>query len=231
MSEIEAAKIAVRLDRLPRSWTIFRIVTLVSLAGGFEFYELFLTGYIAPQMARSQMFSATSIGVFAGLKSISVAGIGTFVFCTFAGMWAGVLIFSQFADWYGRRTVLTWSLIWYLGCSTIMAFQHSGQQIDIWRFLAGLGFSVQLVAIDAYICEIVPMAERGRAFALNQFITFCVVPIVALLAWRLQFRQPWGWDGWRWVIMTGSLGMVAIWAIRAAIPESPRWLALPSLAA
>jgi putative MFS transporter len=32
-------------------------------------------------------------------------------------------------------------------------------------------------------------------------------------------------DGWRWVVVLGSVGAVAVWPLRMFIPESPRWLA------
>src|SRR6202012_1633470 len=36
--------------------------------------------------------------------------------------------------------------------------------------------------------------------------------------------SPFGWDGWRWVVMIGSIGALFVWFIRRAVPESPRWL-------
>jgi putative MFS transporter len=226
MSELDSARIAARLDRLPPSRTIWTIVLLISLGGVFEFYDLFFTGYVAPGMIRSGLFTPASLGIFAGLRSIAVAGFGTFVFCTFAGLWVGVVLFSQVADRAGRRVVFTWSLVWYMVCTAIMAFQTSGERPNIWRFIAGIGFGVQLVTIDTFISEIIPRAERGRAFSINQFVTFAAVPLVALLAWLLVPQRPGGFDGWRWVVLTGSVGAVLVWLLRRGIPESPRWLAL-----
>ncbi|HZX70406.1 MAG TPA: MFS transporter [Rhodanobacter sp.] len=225
MSEIESSRIAARLDRLPPSRTVWTIIILISLGGVFEFYDLFFTGYVAPGMIKSGLFSAQSLGFFASLDSIKVAGFGTFVFSTFAGLWAGVVLLGHLPDRYGRRPVFTWSLIWYVLCTAIMAFQQTGELLNVWRFVAGVGFAVQLVTIDTYISELIPSAERGRAFAINQFITFCVVPVVALLAWLLVPIAPLGLDGWRWVVLIGSVGAGAVWLLIRRIPESPRWLA------
>lgn len=226
MSEIESSRIAARLDRLPPSRTVWTIIILISLGGVFEFYDLFFTGYVAPGMIKSGLFSPQSLGFFASLDSIKVAGFGTFVFSTFAGLWAGVVLLGHLPDRYGRRPVFTWSLIWYVLCTAIMAFQQTGELLNVWRFVAGVGFAVQLVTIDTYISELIPSAERGRAFAINQFITFCVVPVVALLAWLLVPIAPLGLDGWRWVVLIGSIGAGAVWLLIRRIPESPRWLAL-----
>ena len=60
-----------------------------------------------------------------------------------------------------------------------------------------LGIGVELVTIDTYIAELVPMRLRGRAFAFNQCVMFCVVPVVAFLSYMLVPLTPLGWDGWR----------------------------------
>jgi MFS transporter, putative metabolite:H+ symporter len=218
-------EIAARLDRLPPSWFVWRMIVLISLGGVFEFYDLFFTGYVAPGMIKSGLFTPASLGPFAALDVIAVAGFGTFVFATFAGLWVGALLLGQVADRMGRRTIFVWSLVWYMVCSAIMAFQTSGFALDIWRFIAGIGLGIELVTIDAYIAELIPRGERGRAFSTNQFITYMAVPLVAFLAWRLVPLQPLGLDGWRWVVLIGSVGAVVVFILQLGIPESPRWLA------
>jgi putative MFS transporter len=222
----DAGTIAARLDRLPASRTVWKLVLLISVGGVFEFYDLFFTAYVAPAMVASGMFAPASLGVFARLRVLAISGVGTFVFCTFLGLWVGILLLSQVADRLGRRSAFTWSLVWYAAGTAVMAFQHSGEALDVWRFIAGIGIGVQLVTIDAYISEIIPPQQRGRAFAFNQVITFAVVPIAALCAWLLTPRRVFGVEGWRCVVLIGSSGALLVWLLRGAIPESPRWLAL-----
>ncbi len=225
LSGATPAQIAARLDRLPASRAVWSIVALISLGAVFEFYDLFFTAYVAPGMVGSGLFTPESLGIFGALKSIEVAGVGTFVFSTFAGLWAGVVALGRAADVFGRKSVFTASLLWYVSCTAIMAFQTTGQSLNLWRFAAGVGFGVQLVTIDTYIVEIMPRRLRGRAFCLNQCIAFCIVPVVALLAWLLVPLRPFGFEGWRWVVLFGSAGAIVVWLLRAGIPESPRWLA------
>jgi len=66
---------------------------------------------------------------------------------------------------------------------------------------------------------------RGRAFAYANIIQFAAIPVVALLGWLLVPRTILGLDGWRFVVMAGSVGAVLAWFVRARLPESPRWLA------
>ena len=220
------ASIAARLDRLPSSRTLWTIVLLISAGGVFEYYDLFFTAYVAPGMVRSGLFTPASLGWFATLVPIGVAGFGTFVFATFAGLWCGVVALGAVADRLGRKRVFVGSLLWYVVCTTIMALQRTGAAIDLWRFVAGVGFGVQLVTIDAYVSEFVPARYRGRAFSLNQVVSFTAVPFVALLAWLLVPQRIHGVDGWRIVVLIGSVGALAVLAMSRWIPESPRWLAI-----
>ena len=57
MSIEKSAEIAARFDRLPPSRTVWSIVILLSLGGVFEFYDLFFTGYVAPGMVHSGLFT------------------------------------------------------------------------------------------------------------------------------------------------------------------------------
>ncbi|HQT73420.1 MAG: MFS transporter [Acidiphilium sp. 37-67-22] len=225
MQDRTAATIAARLDRLPPSRAVWTIIVLISLGGIFEFYDLFFTGYVAPGMVGEGLFKPESLGFLSGLSVLKVAGFGTFVFATFAGLWVGALLFGQIADRFGRRAVFTGALVWYMVCTAIMAFQTSGLALDAWRFIAGIGIGVELVTIDTFISEIIPRGERGRAFAVNQFITFLVVPLIAFLAYAMKGSKPFGLDYWRVLILIGSVGAVVVFALQRGIPESPRWLA------
>ena len=101
--EATAAEVSARLDRLPSSRTVWTIVLLISLGCVFEFYDLFFTAYVAPGMIASGLFTEKSLGVFASLEIIRVAGFGTFVFSTFAGLWFGVVVLGRAADRFGRQ--------------------------------------------------------------------------------------------------------------------------------
>lgn len=218
MSTERAAAISARLDRLPATRFVWKLVFLLSLGGCFEYYDLFFTAYIGPGLVRSGIFSSTSASFF------GFSGLASFVAATFVGLLIGTLAFGFAADRSGRRMIFTCSLLWYSVATIVMAFQHSAARILVWRIAAGIGIGVELVTIDAYIAELVPKELRGSAFAFNQVVQFCTVPFVALVAWLLVPLHPMGLDGWRWVVLIGAAGAVFVWAIRREVPESPRWL-------
>jgi MFS transporter, putative metabolite:H+ symporter len=214
--ERRAAAILARLDRLPGTRHVWRLIMLLSLGGMFEFYDLFMTAYVVPGLMKSGLLANVGVNIF--------TGPALFVAATFTGLFIGTFAFGYVADKYGRRTIFTYSMLWYSAATLVMAFQDSGLGVSLWRLIAGIGIGVELVTIDTYLSELVPKSMRGRAFAFNQAVQFSVVPIVAFIAYRLVPISPFGFDGWRWVVLIGSVGALFVWFVRRALPESPRWL-------
>ena len=212
-----AGEIIARLERLPPSRAVWSLVVLLSLGGAFEFYDLMMTAYISPVLAKAGVFH--KVGLF-GLPDQA-----SFVAATFLGLFVGTLGVSRIADRFGRRSIFILSLLWYTAAAVVMALQTTAPGIDLWRLVAGVGIGVELVTIDAYIAELVPKRIRGRAFAVNQSIQFLAVPTVALAAWKLGPETIAGVAGWRLVILLGAVAAVGVWFIQLRLPESPRWLA------
>jgi MFS transporter, putative metabolite:H+ symporter len=214
-----ALQIAARLDRLPSSPYLWRLVVLLSLGAFFEVYDLLMTGYVSPGLIRAGVFSEEH-GSLLGLSDQA-----TFASVTFAGLLLGTLLFGSVADRLGRRKVFTFALLWYALATAVMAAQSSASGIFLFRFIAGLGVGIEMVTIDTFIAELVPRQFRGRAFAVNQGLMFLSVPTVAFLSWSLTPLAPLGIAGWRWVVGFPVLAALFVWWIQQQLPESPRWLA------
>jgi putative MFS transporter len=214
-----AAEITARLDRLPMTRHMWMLVLLISLGGWFDTYAIFLTGSIAPGMFADKIFTPTTVSLF------GFTGLASFIAALFTGLFIGTMFFTQAADRFGRRTVFTYSLVWYCIATLVMAFQYTPGGINLWRMIAGIGIGVELVTVDTFISELVPKRARGKTFAIQQSIGFIPVPLVALLAWLLNPTAPFGLSGWRWVVIIGSVGAIIVWFVRLKLPESPRWLA------
>ena len=214
-----AAMITARLDRLPATRHMWILVLLLSLGSCFEIYDLFFTAYVAPALFKAHIFTATTVSFF------GMTGLASFIAALFLGLFVGTIVFSYVADRYGRRRIFIFSLLWYSAATAILAFQSTANAINFWRFIGGIGIGVELVTIDAYLSELMPRTIRGKAFAFQQGIGQIAVPLVAFLAWILVPIAPFGLDGWRWVVLIGSVGAVFVWFLRLGLPESPRWLA------
>lgn len=219
MKAADASSIAGRLERLPATRGFWRRITFLSLGGFFEFYDLFLAAYVAPGLVKSGILTATTPGLF------GTTGVAGFVAAFFLGLFVGTAIFGFVADRMGRRTIFTVSLLWYAAASVVMAFQQDAFGLNLWRFICGIGIGIELVTIDTYIAELSPPKMRGRAFAYSNIIQFAALPVVAFLGWLLVPHSLFGIDGWRFVVVAGSVGAVLAWFVRRHLPESPRWLA------
>ncbi|WP_027798413.1 MFS transporter [Paraburkholderia dilworthii] len=207
-----------RLDRLPATPYLWKLVALLGIGFFFEAYDILYAAYIAPAMVRSGVFTM-STGSWFGLS-----GVAAFISSLFAGLFVGTMFCGFLADKFGRRAIFTYSLLVYAISTAFIAFQDTAAGMNFWRFVAGTGLGVEMVTIGAYVSEFVPRTVRGRAFALVQAIGFLAVPGAAFLALWLVPLAPLGLEGWRWVVLAGGIGAIFAWFLRRALPESPRWL-------
>ena len=167
------------------------------------------------------------VGIFhkGGGGLFGLPDLATFAFATFGGLFAGAFIFSHLLDRLGRRGIFTWSLVWYALASAAMVLQHDAASVCLWRFIAAIGVGAEIVAVDAYLSELMPSRMRGRAFAISKAIQYCAVPLAGLLAALLVKKAIFHIDGWRVIGLVPILGAILIWWVRQGLPESPRWLA------
>lgn len=215
----DVAQIAARIDRLPASASVWRLVGLLALGGFFELYDLFQTAYISPGLIADGIFAQGSDGAF------GMSDQAAFAAATFLGLFVGAALLSPFADRFGRRLVFTLALVWYTAATVAMGLQSTATGVIVLRFLVGIGLGIELVTIDTYLSELVPRHMRGAAFAFAFFVQFLAVPAVALSAWLLVPHAPLGVSGWRWVVLLSGVFALAIWWLRSRLPESARWLA------
>ena len=212
-------EISSRIDRLPATRTIWIYSALLGLGFFFELYDLFLSGYVAPGLVKAGILTPTTPGLF------GTTGVAGFIAALFAGLFVGTIACGFLADKFGRRSIFTYSLLWYTAANIVLAFQETAFWLDFWRFLSGVGIGLEMVTVGTYLSELAPKNVRGQAFACCQAIGFCCVPMVAFLAWLLIPIAPLGVDGWRWIVLIGADAAIFVWFIRRALPESPRWLA------
>ncbi|CAE6719667.1 hypothetical protein R69927_05056 [Paraburkholderia domus] len=127
---LDAGSISARLDRLPATRSIWKLVVLLSLGFFFELYDLLYSGYVAPGLVKSGLLTATTHGLFGS------TGVASLIAALFSGLFIGTIACGFLADRFGRRAVFTYSLLWYTAANVVMAFQDTATGLNFWRFVA-----------------------------------------------------------------------------------------------
>ena len=146
-----------------------------------------------------------------------VAGIGTFVVALFAGLFVGTIFFGYVADRYGRRTVFTFSLLWYSvshGDHGVPDHRLRRRSLALHRrhrHRRGAGDYRHLRLRAGARTHARPRLRLSTSSSSSS-----LVPVVAFLAYLLVPAAPFGFDGWRWVVLIGSAGAIVVWCIRLA---------------
>ena len=214
-----ANTVSARLDRLPSARPLWVWVAKLSFGGFFEIYELALTSLLAPALIAAGIFHKGKAGLF-GLPDLA-----TFAAATFAGLFVGALLFSAVADRLGRRPIFTYSLLFYAAVTIVMSSLSSSWSLCLLRFIASIGVGAEVVAVDAYLAELMPKSLRGRGFAISTAMQFTAVPFAGVLAALVAHRITGPLAGWRILLFFPAIGACLIWFVRRRLPESPRWLA------
>ena len=99
--------ISARINRLPGTASLWKLVAQISMGGWFELYDLLFTGYIASGLTKSGLLISATQG------TLEFNSVGAFIAATFAGLFVGTLFFGFLSDKFGRRFVFTYALLWY----------------------------------------------------------------------------------------------------------------------
>lgn len=210
--------ILARIERLPASRSLLKLIVLIAIGGWFEFYELFMPGAISLGLVHDKIYTVKAEGLF------DFHSFPSFLASFFAGMFISTVLLSRLSDLFGRRMIFIWSMLVYSLFNLLIVFSDSPGWIDLFRFCAGLGVGMQLINNDSFMAEITPRNLRGRYMALAVAFILTAVPVSAFLGMLLVPYAPLGVAGWRWVVLVGALGGVVVWLVQRRLPESPRWL-------
>src|SRR4051794_12589400 len=204
-----AVSVAARLDRIPPFGLHRRMAIAVGFACFFDLYDIFLGGVLAAALEDPW--------------HLGTAGKALVISSGFAGMFFGAIILGTLADYLGRRRMLLLNLAIYSAFTLLAAASPNLAWLAIFRFLAGLGLGAELTLADSYLSEILPRQVRGRYIAAAYTLGFFGVPLAAFVGAKFVAGHDFLIDGWRWLLVVGSLGAIIVFALRRNLPESPRW--------
>jgi putative MFS transporter len=217
-TKIPRHTILARIDRLPPSRHLVGLVARIASGGWFEFYELYMPGFISLGLVNAKIYTMRPGSI------LDPHLYASFLASFFFGMFVSAMGFSFVSDRLGRRAIFVKSMVVYSIAQLSIAFLSNPAAIDLARFIAGLAVGMQLINNDSYITELTPRATRGRYMTAAYIFILSAIPVSAFLAAVLVPRAPFGIDGWRIVVAIGASSGLVVLLIQRGLPESPRWL-------
>jgi MFS family permease len=180
-------------------------IWLISFAGWmFDFYDLVLFSFLLIPIGKDLHLSEPQEAVLLG---VALGGSGI-----------GGIVFGYLSDLFGRKRVMTWTIMLYSIGTALTAFATGPISLLLFRSLTGLGVGGEWAVGHAILAESTPSRMRGRASAYLQAgepVGVALAAVVGLLVAPIL--------GWRavFLISSGSAGIALV--VRQFLPESSLW--------
>ena len=220
----------------PVQWLI---CVIASIGFAFDIYELLMLPLIVGPALRELVKAAPGTDAFNHWVGLlfwipAIAG-GVF------GLLGGYL-----TDRFGRRRVLTYSILIYAFSAFAAGFSTTIWQFLFFRCTTFIGVCVEFVAAVAWLAELFPEPRlREKVLGYTQaFSSVGGILVTSVNVWLVGHATSLpeiygGHEVWRYTLMSGVVPAIPLILIRPLLPESPTWaqkraagtLRRPSLAA
>jgi len=213
----------------PIQWLICAIA---AIGFAFDIYEILML----PLIVRPALLELT--GAAPGSPEFQMWVGRLFYIPAFAGGIFG-LLGGYLTDLFGRRRVLTFSILTYALAAFASGFATSIEMLVVLRCLVFIGVCVEFVAAVAWLAELFPEpARRERVLGYTQAFSslggllvatangLCItyaaaLPPIALFGFGENLADPHA--PWRYTLMSGVIPAIPLLVIRPFLPESPAW--------
>jgi MFS family permease len=140
------------------------------------------------------------------------------------------LIGGYLTDLFGRRRILTWSILLYAVSAVASGLVTSAPMLLVFRCTTFIGVCVEFVAAVAWLAELFPnphqretvlgytqaFSSAGGLLATGSFIL-----VNAIADWLPAIHY--GHAPWRYTLISGVIPAIPLIVIRPFLPESPVW--------
>src|SRR5688572_25060958 len=212
----------------PVQWLVCAIA---AIGFAFDIYEILML----PLIVRPALLELT--GAVPGSQEFQMWVGRLFYIPAFAGGIFG-LLGGYMTDRFGRRRVLTYSILIYALSAFFSGYATSIGMLLFLRCLVFIGVCVEFVAAVAWLAELFPEPKRRekvlgytQAFSslgglmvatINGLFVDHAASLPALSMFDLAISDPQA--PWRYTLMSGVLPAIPLILIRPFLPESPAWL-------
>jgi MFS family permease len=212
--------------------TQWLICAIAAIGFAFDIYEILML----PLIVRPALLELT--GAAPGSPEFQYWVGRLFYIPAFAGGIFG-LLGGYLTDLFGRRRVLTFSILIYAVAAFLSGFSTSVQMLLVFRCFVFIGVCVEFVAAVAWLAELFPEPrQREKVLGWTQAFSslggilvatanrLCIAygaSLPSISAFGLAIDDPHA--PWRYTLMSGVIPAIPLILIRPFLPESPAWAA------
>lgn len=211
--------------------TQWLICAMAAIGFAFDIYEILM----APLIMRPALLELT--GAAPGSPEFQAWVGRLFYIPAFAGGIFG-LLGGYLTDLFGRRRVLTFSIMIYAVAAFASGFVTSIEMLLVLRCFVFIGVCVEFVAAVAWLAELFPEHKRReKVLGYTQaFSSLGGLMVATVNGWAVAYSTSLpaltaGIGGaivdphapWRYTLMSGVIPAIPLLLIRPFLPESPAW--------
>jgi MFS family permease len=189
------------------------MILVMSWAGWmFDFYDLLLLSFLLVPIKQELGFSRDELSLLLGISLAATA--------------IGGVAFGYLADRFGRKRVLSWTILTYSIGTFLCGLAPNLPWLLVFRVVTGLGVGGEWATGQTLIGETFPAKMRARYAAYMQTGAPLGIALAALVGGFFVPRF-----GWRAAFFVSVLPALLVVLIRRKMPESDLWEARQRAAA
>jgi MFS family permease len=204
---------------------IWLVCIMASIGFAFDIYELLML----PLIIKSAIFSLSDGKFVPGSDEYREWARTLFFVPALVGGVFG-LLGGYLTDFFGRRRVLTFSILLYAVSAFAAGFATDLYQLLFCRCLVFIGVCVEFVAAVAWLAELFPESkQRERVLGFTQaFSSLGGIMVAAANYLCAEFSSVLPaihglHEAWRYTLISGVVPALPLILIRPFLPESPVW--------
>jgi MFS family permease len=180
-------------------------ILFLSWAGWvFDFYDLILYTFLLIPIGQELHLNNVQLSYVLGSTLLATA--------------IGGVLFGIFADRYGRKSALQWTILTYSVGTFLSGLSANLPMLIVFRIITGLGVGGEWATGQTYVCETFPPKMRGRFGAFMQTGAPLGIALASIVG---GFITP--TIGWRASFFVSLLPAILVIVIRKKLPESDVW--------
>lgn len=197
--------ISQRIERLPVTPMLWKVLFLTGIGWLFDAMDQGMVAGVMAAIGKEWKLTPADLGMLGSASAV--------------GMAIGAAVAGMAADKWGRKSVVTFTLVLYGVASAVSGFAANFSILILLRFLTGLGLGGELPAASTLVSEFSPAKSRGRMVVLLESFWAWGWIVASLIAYLLIPVY-----GWRIGFFLGGVPALYAAYLRKGIPESPRYL-------